>query len=142
MALLREISCVYSFTEVDDDLLGEMMDSPIKVYQLFHPLQYETKEHLVVINLTGKNQVMKYELVATGSANSAIIRPAEVLRTAILLNAPHIILVHNHPSGDPTPSPRDYHFTEQIQSAAKLFGIKVLDHIVIGHDNFDRAMKE
>ena len=70
-----------------------------------------------------------------GNVNSSMIRAAEVLRPAVRENAPSIILVHNHPSGDPTPSEEDVSVTRDMRSAGKMLGIEVLDHVVIGSGN-------
>ena len=142
MAILREISCVYTFREVDDDILNVTLDSPEKVYQVFKHLKHETKERFIVVNLNSQHQIINYEVIAIGTVNQISLRPAEVLRTAILINAPAIILIHNHSSGDPKPSPQDFHFTEQIKQAAKMFSIDVLDHVVIGYESFDRAVRD
>ena len=64
--------------------------------------------------------------------NSSVVRPAEVLRPAVRDNAPSVIVVHNHPSGDPTPSPEDVSITKELLDAGKLLGVEVLDHLVIG----------
>jgi DNA repair protein RadC len=90
------------------------------------------QEHLRVLVLDTKNHVLASEDVYRGNVNSAIIRAAEVLRLAVKLNAPAIIVAHNHPSGDPTPSPEDVAVTRQIVEAGKLLDIDVLDHIVVG----------
>jgi DNA repair protein RadC len=70
-----------------------------------------------------------------GNVNSAVVRAAEVFRPAIRDNAPSIIVVHNHPSGDPTPSPEDIAVTRELVAAGKLLGIELLDHVVIGSGN-------
>ena len=142
MAILREISCVYTFREVDDDILNVTLDSPEKVYQVFKHLKHETKERFIVVNLNSQHQIINYEVIAIGTVNQISLRPAEVLRTAILINAPAIILIHNHPSGDPKPSQQDFEFTEQIKQATKMFSIDVHDHVVIGYERFDRAVRD
>jgi len=116
MAILREISICYSFKEIDDNVLNQTLDSPEKVYQVFKFLSKETKEKFIVINLTNQH--------------------------TIIINAPAIILVHNHPTGDPKPSGSDIKFTETIKQAAKHFDIEVLDHVVIGYQCFDRAVND
>ena len=141
MAILRELSICYTFKDVDCDILNQTLDSPEKVYRVFNFLSNKTKEHFIVVNLTNQHTIINYETVAIGTVNAVSLRPAEVLRSAILINAPAVILVHNHPSGDPKPSRSDIYFTETIKHAAKHFDIEVLDHVVIGYQCFDRAVK-
>ena len=93
------------------------------------PLDQET---LRVVLLNTKNQVIKFQDVYRGSLNSSLVRVGEVFKEAVRINAAAIIVAHNHPSGDPTPSPEDARVTEQIVAAGKLLEIEVLDHLVIG----------
>ena len=93
------------------------------------------QEHLKVLLLNTKNEVLGTHEIYVGNVNSSVIRPAEVLRPAVRENAPFIIVVHNHPSGDPTPSQEDVSVTRDLVSAGKLLGIGVLDHVVIGSGN-------
>lgn len=97
------------------------------------PLDQET---LRVVLLNTKNQVIKFADVYRGSLNSSLVRVAEVFKEAVRVNAAAIIVAHNHPSGDPTPSPEDVRVTEQIVAAGKLLEIEVLDHLVIGERRF------
>ncbi|MBL4911442.1 MAG: DNA repair protein RadC [Alteromonadaceae bacterium] len=136
MAILREIEVRYKFTQVDCDITGKLLDAPHKVYSAFNFLKFEPKEKFVVINLSNQHTIMNYEVVASGTVNSVSLRPSEVLRTAVIINAPAVILAHNHPSGVPTPSQSDIQFTKRMQKVAELLDIKVLDHIIIGEDGF------
>jgi DNA repair protein RadC len=99
-------------------------------------VQYEMsglpQEHLRVINLDTRNRVLNIEKVYVGSLNSSTVRVAELFRPAIQRNAAGIIMVHNHPSGDPTPSPEDVSLTRAVVQAGKLLDIELLDHLVIG----------
>jgi DNA repair protein RadC len=108
-------------------------------------VQYEmaglTQEHLWVINLDTRNRLLNIEKVYIGSLNSSMVRVGELFRTAIQRNAASIIVVHNHPSGDPTPSPEDIALTKSIVQAGKLLDIDLLDHLVIGQNKFV-SMKE
>jgi DNA repair protein RadC len=97
------------------------------------PLDQET---LRVVLLNTKNQVIKFSDVYKGSLNSSLVRVAEVFKEAVRVNAAAIIVAHNHPSGDPTPSQEDVRVTEQIVSAGKLLEIEVLDHLVIGERKY------
>ncbi|HOG47305.1 MAG TPA: DNA repair protein RadC [Anaerolineae bacterium] len=90
------------------------------------------QEHLRVILLDTKSYVQAINTVYVGNVNTALVRVAEVFREAVRSNAPSLIVAHNHPSGDPTPSPEDVHVTEQIVAAGKLLDIDVLDHLIIG----------
>ena len=92
------------------------------------------QEQLRVLLLNTKNQVMGQRVIYQGNVNSSMIRPAEVLRPAVMEAVPSIIVSHNHPSGDPTPSPEDAAITGKLFQAAKLLGIELLDHVVIGGD--------
>ena len=100
-----------------------------------------SQESLRVLLLNTKNQVMRVCEVYHGNVSSALVRPAEVFRDAIRDNAPQIIAVHNHPSGDPTPSSDDIAVTADLVRAGDLLQIEILDHIVIGERGFV-SMKE
>ena len=94
------------------------------------------QEHLKVILLDNKNRVLKMLTVYVGTINSSQVRVAEIFREAIRQNAVNIIVAHNHPSGDPTPSGEDVAVTGELIEAGKLLGIELLDHLVIGHQRF------
>jgi len=90
------------------------------------------QEHLRVILLNTRNQVMAVSEVYKGNVSSSVVRIAELFREAIRQNAPSLILVHNHPSGDPSPSPDDVALTKSAIDAGKLLNIELLDHVIIG----------
>ncbi len=94
------------------------------------------QEHLRVICVDTKNRVQKMQTVYIGSLNASMVRVGEVFREALKLNSAALIVVHNHPSGDPTPSPEDVHVTRQIIDAGHLLDVDVLDHLVIGHGRY------
>lgn len=91
------------------------------------------QEHLRVINLDTRNRVINIEKLYIGSLNASTVRVGELFRPAIARNAASVIILHNHPSGDPTPSPEDVSLTRSVVQAGKLLDIEVLDHLVIGH---------
>ena len=95
-------------------------------------LQGLLQEELHVIVLNTHNRIVEIRQIYRGTVNSNAVRPAEVLRSAVMLNAPSIIVVHNHPSGDPTPSPEDKRVTKEIKDAGRLMDIILLDHVVVG----------
>ena len=92
------------------------------------------QEQVRVLLLDRRNRVVGQRVIYQGNAFSAIVRPAEVLRPAVVEGVPHLIVAHNHPSGDPTPSPQDLQVTKELREAADLLGLKLLDHVVIGGD--------
>ncbi|HID86612.1 MAG TPA: JAB domain-containing protein, partial [Anaerolineae bacterium] len=94
------------------------------------------QEQMRVILLDSKNRVLATPTVYQGSLNTSLIRVAELFREAVRENCAAIIVVHNHPSGDPTPSPEDVRVTEQIAAAGKLLDIEVLDHLIIGQQRY------
>lgn len=111
--------------------------TPTDVVQLMQlEMSHLDQEHLRAISLDTKNRVQKIQTVYIGSLNSAAIRIGEVFKEAIRQNACSIIVVHNHPSGDPTPSPEDVMVTRQIVDAGKMLDVEVLDHIIIGKGRF------
>jgi DNA repair protein RadC len=92
------------------------------------------REELRVVLLNTKNVVLRVTTVYQGNVSSSLVRVGELFRDAVRLNATGLILVHNHPSGDPTPSPDDLHLTAEALAAGRLLDIDVLDHLVVGHD--------
>lgn len=99
---------------------------------LMQELRYEKREKVKLLILNSKNSILRIIDISYGSSNFAVIEPKDVLMEAVKSEAPRIILVHNHPSGDPTPSTADIKVTKRIKEAANLLGIELLDHIVIG----------
>ena len=104
---------------------------------LIDELKNEKRELVKVLILNSKNIIIKILDVSYGSSNLAIVTPKDILAEAIKTEAPKIILVHNHPSGDPLPSKADMAFTDRLIEASKLLGVELLDHIVIGHDSYE-----
>ena len=94
------------------------------------------REELRVVLLSARNTVLSVERVYQGSVSAALVRVGELFRDAVRRHAAGIIVVHNHPSGDPTPSPEDLHLTAETVAAGRLLDVPVLDHLVIGHDAF------
>ena len=92
------------------------------------------REMFVVLMLDTRHHVIGYNVVSMGSVKTSVVHPREVFKAAILANASTIILIHNHPSGDPHPSPQDREVTRVIAKAGKVLDIPVLDHVIIGDD--------
>lgn len=104
-------------------------------------LRYEPREHFLIVLLSTKNHVLATPTISIGSLNASIVHPREVFRTAIHYAAAAVILVHNHPSGDPTPSAEDITLTRKLVDVGKILEIHVLDHLIIG-DNKYVSLKE
>jgi DNA repair protein RadC len=98
------------------------------------------REHFRVLLLNTKHHVLRTETVSIGSLSSSLVHPRELFKSAIKISAAAVILVHNHPSGDPAPSREDIDITKRLVEAGKLLGIEVLDHVIVG-DSFV-SMKE
>ena len=99
-------------------------------------LRYEQKEHFLVMLLDVRNRVIATSTISVGGLTSSIAHPREVFREAIRHSAASLILVHNHPSGDPSPSREDIQLTRQMMKAGDVMGIPVLDHIILANDEF------
>ena len=103
-------------------------------------LKNEPKEHFYAIYLNGKNKIIGDKLICLGTTTASLTDVQDIVRTALLSNSSAVILIHNHPSGDPTPSSDDVEATQKIRKTLDFFDIKLLDHIVIG--NSCVSMKE
>ncbi|HKV83087.1 MAG TPA: DNA repair protein RadC [Ktedonobacterales bacterium] len=103
---------------------------------LLGDMAYLSQEQLRVLCLDTKNHVVHQQVVYQGTVNSSVVRVAEVFKPAVTRTCPAVVVVHNHPSGDPTPSPEDVRTTDQLRKAGELLDIELLDHIVIGHQRY------
>ncbi|MCM3785799.1 DNA repair protein RadC [Neobacillus mesonae] len=108
---------------------------------LMEQLRYLQKEHFVCLFLNTKNHVIAQETLSMGSLNASIVHPREVFRAAMKCSSASIVCAHNHPSGDPTPSPEDIQITRRLTKAGEIVGIDVLDHIIIGDGKYT-SLKE
>lgn len=118
------------------------LTAPERVYAACSDLVDRTQEHLVVFYLSIRNHVMNRELVSVGTLTASLIHSREVFRPAILHSSAAILLAHNHPSGDPTPSEADYAVTHQLVRAGRILGIELLDHVVCGRTGFVSIKQE
>jgi len=113
------------------------VSSPKDVYTLMYPkMREQKKEKFITLCLDTKNQILKEEVVSIGSLNASIVHPREVFKSALMESSASVIMVHNHPSGDPSPSREDIMVTEKMVEGGKLLGIDVLDHIIIGEGRY------
>lgn len=111
--------------------------SPSDISDYFiNEMAHLKREHFNIVMLDNKNYIIEVYNVSIGSLNSAIVHPREVYRNAIKRSSASIILVHNHPSGDITPSSEDIAITKRLDECGKIVGIKVLDHIIVGENGY------
>ncbi|MBW3568369.1 MAG: DNA repair protein RadC [Proteobacteria bacterium] len=140
---IREIELRYKKRRVKSEApVHEPLTDAKKVYELFSDLQNEAKEKLITISLDTKLKMLCFEVIAVGSVNAIYARPFEALRASIPLNPYGVIMVHNHPSGDPTPSEGDKIFTSNLLLYTIAGGIEFHDHIIIGHEKYFSFAKE
>jgi DNA repair protein RadC len=114
-----------------------VVKSPADIANLLQAeMSFLEQEELRLVLLNTKNQVLAVPRVYKGNVNTSMIKVGELFREAVRENCPALVVVHNHPSGDPTPSPEDIKVTEQIVKAGKLLDIEVLDHLIIGQQRY------
>jgi len=113
------------------------LTSPEEVFTVFRErFEKLDREEFVVVPLDTKSRPLGFHVVSVGSLGASLVHPREAFKVAILANAASVILVHNHPSGDPEPSPEDQRVTERLKRAGEIIGIPVLDHLVIGDGRY------
>ena len=137
----KTIKAVYETLVVREDITnylktGTRYTSPSQVSDTFQFLMKETKEMFITLHLDGKNRIIAMDVVSIGSLNQSIVHPRSVFMTACLTSAAAIILVHNHPTGDPSPSSEDISITRRLREAGEIMGISILDHIIIGNGEY------
>ncbi len=116
---------------------GRQLSTSLAVYEAFRErFTKADREEFLAVMLDGKNRALGFHLVSVGTLTASLVHPREVFKAAILANAAAVILVHNHPSGDPTPSAEDRAITQRLKEAGDLLGIRLLDHVVIGDGRY------
>lgn len=126
--MVRESSILYKERKIS---------SPTDAYKLINEfIDGVDREVMVVCSLSTKNEPISLNLASVGTLNSSLIHPREIFKSSILSNAASIIIAHNHPSGDPTPSSEDINVTHRLKEAGKILGIELIDHIIVGNNQF------
>lgn len=112
-------------------------NNPVTIAQYYmERLRHEEQEHMICVMLDSKNHLLGEQVLTKGISNATLITPREVYLAALQYHAVNLILVHNHPSGDPTPSKCDLEVTERIFDAGEMLGITLLDHLIIGDHRY------
>jgi DNA repair protein RadC len=115
----------------------DRINGPLDVYERCAPgMRDLTQEEFRTLLLNTQHAVLRELIITRGTLDTSVVHPREVFRAAITENAAAVVLVHNHPSGDPTPSPEDREVTRQLAEAGRLLGIHVLDHVVVGDGRY------
>ncbi|MCG6170949.1 DNA repair protein RadC [Anoxybacillus sp. LAT_35] len=127
LKLVREGSVLYKERQVK---------SPEDAYKLLKPFLAGADREVFVVCLDTKNQPTAIHVCHVGSLNASIVHPREVFKSAILANAASVLVAHNHPSTDPTPSREDIDVTRRLVEAGRIVGIELLDHVVVGGERF------
>lgn len=119
------------------NFIERKISSPQDLADIFIPLlRDEVKEKFIVVCLNSANKIIRYEIISVGNLNSSIVHPREIFKVAIDNNSANIILVHNHPSGNPEPSSEDISVTKKLVEAGKIMDIQVFDHLVIADQSY------
>ena len=126
--LVKEVSMNY---EVSNDIIKSTESAAILINEIFD-LENETKESFVALFFNTKNKLVGLSKLTTGTANASLASPRELLQMALQHNAVAVMIAHNHPSGDTSPSQEDIQVTKKIAVACNYLDIKLLDHIIIG----------
>lgn len=122
---------------------GDPVRGPEDVFRHFHArLRDAEQEHFCVLLLDGRHRVVGGEVVSVGTLTASLVHPREVFRPALQVGAAALILVHNHPSGDPAPSPEDRSVTRRLVEVGELLGIPVLDHVIVAERGFHSLRDE
>jgi len=134
---LADLVAVYEARRAKQLEDSVQIKSPKHAYEFLRfEMEGLEQEQLRVLNLNTKNRIISASLIYQGSVHTTVIRMAEVFRPAIIDNASGLIVCHNHPSGDPLPSPEDVALTREMVYLGKVLGIDILDHVVIGRGKF------
>ncbi len=137
----KQIKAVFETLIVREEITdylktGQRYTTPAQVSDTFQFLMKETKEQFLTLHLDGKNRILCMDIVSIGGLNQSIVDMRSVFQTACLSAAAAIICIHNHPSGDTTPSSEDISITRRLKDAGEIMGIKLLDHIIVGDGEY------
>src|SRR3990167_135462 len=137
--LFQNVSERYSREQIPEKVTLDSSETVAKFLQ--KSIGRQKKENFVMLSLDTRNNLVKISDISVGALNASVVHPREVFKEAVQASAAQIIIAHNHPSGNPEPSPEDVALTRRLEEAAKIFGIELLDHIIVTQDKFS-SLKE
>ncbi len=134
---LREVKIKFRKKRIKNELIPDMPLTEAKqVVDIFYDMQDESKEKMIAVSLDSNLKIISFEIVGIGAVTTEHIKPFEVIRSSVALNAFGVILIHNHISGDSKPDSADINFTAKMKELTTLGGLNFLDHIIIGDGNY------
>jgi len=134
--VIRPVFETLTINDLAEEYTGKRFTSPRDIFEKFSYLANESKEYFLALHLDGKNRIVCLDTISVGSLNQSIVHPREVFKSSLLSSAAALVLLHNHPTGDPTPSSEDLSITRRLKEAGELMGVKVIDHIIIGNEAY------
>lgn len=137
--LCAAFALAYQYLKKSPDV--SRIKSPEDAYEALKSLSLEHQEHFVCLYLNSKNEIISRKTIFIGSLNASIVHPREIMKEGLRVSAASIILSHNHPSGDNTPSKEDVEVTKRLVECGKIMGIEIIDHLIIGFNSFT-SLKE
>jgi len=135
--LHRALELARRFAKAKPFPVGQQFLNPRQIFDAFHlRFRDEKREHFLVVLLDARHRIIREEVISIGSLTSSIVHPREVFAPAVRASAGAVILIHNHPSGEPSPSEDDIAVTRRLERAAEVLGIRILDHIIVGDGEY------
>jgi DNA repair protein RadC len=136
MGYIKKMKATFSRKRVDDDLLGIPVESAEHAYRIFKDMENEAKEKLVCLHLTDLYEIISFEVVAIGTERYVLAEPQEIVRSASLIRAKRIVLLHNHPLGSAEPSANDIKAATELKRVANAMKIVLQDMVIIGDSEY------
>ena len=133
-------SKTFTVSRVSEDINPAYCTGPRAAAEVFRAIYEELdldREHFVMLALNAKGRVIGHKLISTGHATACLVTPAMVFQAALILGAVSVVVAHNHPSGDPSPSREDIALTRRLQASGESLGVPLSDHIILGFDTRD-----
>ena len=130
------VACMELGRRILKDKKSRILLAPHDVWRELAEIRSRKKEHFAVLFLDSRNQEIRREIISVGTLNANLVHPREVFESAIAHSAAHIIVAHNHPSGDTEPSPEDLAVTKKLADAGKILGIEIADHVIVAPSGY------